>query len=368
MPETETLLMSSPAWLGALLFGLGVFGLVLFILVLHKAFLRGKKITLFSYIVFALSLVALISATFVFGFDLKIKDLFEEYFSAGNLIGKLLYTLISALLIFAAGSIIQRVLQRASDDLSTRHKIRRTVFWGTTIIFLLSLIFIWAGIFEGIGAFLGIFAAGLALSLQETLLCMVGWLFIVIRRPFDIGDRIEVEETIGDIIDIRVFQTHLLEVGNWVDGDQSTGRIVMIPNSSVFRKKVSNYTKGFPFIWNELRTIITFDSDWHRAREIILAQAQEESEKIEQEVRKHIKKMQREYAIRFEYFSPVVYTKIEDNGVALTLRYLTPVRRRRGTTSKICDGILEAFYQVDNINLAYPTWTIHNIHKSPETE
>ncbi len=276
-----------------------------------------------------------------------------------DLTNNLVWTLLAILLIFGTAHVLRNAIQRAPVNLMIKHKTRRAIMVASSLIFITALVIIWASSLEGLGAFFGLVAAGIALSLQEVILCVVGWMLIALKKPYDIGDRIEINGTIGDVIDIRLFQTHLLEVGNWVEADQSTGRIVHMPNSAVFRGKVSNYTKGFPFIWNELKTVITFNSDMHTAKEIILRQAQEEAEKIENEVRRQISRMQREYAISYQHFSPITYTNIEAHGIALTLRYLTPVRMRRETTSKICEGILEEFAKNDTIALAYPSQTIY---------
>ena len=277
----------------------------------------------------------------------------------GNFTNNFVWTLLAMLLIFGTAYILRNTIQRAPVNLMIKHKIRRAIIITSSLIFLIALLIIWASSLEGLGAFFGLIAAGIALSLQEVILCVVGWMLLTLKKTYDIGDRIEVSGTIGDVIDIRLFQTHLLEVGNWVEADQSTGRIVHVPNSAVFRGKVSNYTKGFPFIWNELKTVVTFKSDMNAAKEIILRQAQEEAEKIEDEVRRQIGRMQREYAISYQHFTPITYTNIEAHGIALTLRYLTPVRMRRETTSKICEGILTEFATHDGIALAYPSQTIY---------
>jgi small-conductance mechanosensitive channel len=125
----------------------------------------------------------------------------------------------------------------------------------------------------------------------------------------------------------------------------------------------ANYTKGFPFIWNEQTIVVTFESDWKRAKAIILQQAQEEAEKIETEVRRQIQTMQSEYAIRYRHLTPIVYTQIADQGVALTLRYLCPVRKRRGMAHAVNEGILEDFAREPDIELAYPTTRFYDAQR-----
>ena len=274
---------------------------------------------------------------------------------ANQVYANIVWTALLIAAVYFAGHVIERALQKGATDLVGKHKIRRAMTWIRAVVLAVGLVAIWISGAGQTGVFLGVIGAGIALSLQEVLLCVAGWALIIVKRPFDIGDRIEFSGNVGDVIDIRVFQTSLLEVGNWVGADQSTGRIINIPNSAVFRKLNANYTKGFPFIWNEQTIVVTFESDWKRAKEIILQQAQEESQKIEAEVRRQIEIMQSRYAIHYSHLTPIVYTHIADHGVALTLRYLCPVRRRRGMAHLVNEGILEDFAREPDIDLAYPT-------------
>lgn len=278
-----------------------------------------------------------------------------EWFMANRIYANIIWTVLLIATVYFVGHVIERALQKTASDLVGKHKIRRGMSWLRAVILAVALVAIWISGASQIGVFLGVLGAGIALSLQEVLLCVAGWAVIIIKRPFDIGDRIELSGHLGDVIDISVFQTSLLEIGNWVGADQSTGRIINIPNSAVFRMLNANYTQGFPFIWNEHVIVVTFESNWKRAKEIILEQAQEEAQKIEAEVRRQIENMQSKYAIQYRHLTPIVYTHIADHGVALTLRYLCPVRKRRGMAHSVNEGILENFAREPDIDLAYPT-------------
>src|SRR5690606_30758114 len=107
------------------------------------------------------------------------------------------------------------------------------------------------------------------IALRDPLMCVAGWLFLLVRRPYSVGDRIEIQGQIGDVIDIRMFQTYMLEVGGWLQGEQATGRISMVPNSIVFSSSVANYTQGFDFIWDEMVVRLSFESDWRRAKTLL---------------------------------------------------------------------------------------------------
>ena len=93
---------------------------------------------------------------------------------------------------------------------------------------------------RSLGTFLGLLSAGLAIALKDVVASMAGWIFILWRRPFQLGDRIQIGDRAGDVVDLRLFQFTLLEIGNWVDADQSTGRSIHVPNGAVFTEPLFN--------------------------------------------------------------------------------------------------------------------------------
>jgi small-conductance mechanosensitive channel len=175
------------------------------------------------------------------------------------------------------------------------------------------------------------------------------------RRPFDVGDRIEIAGHKGDVIDQRLFQFTLNEIGVWVDADQSTGRIIHIPNGRIFTDPVANYDKGFKYIWNEVPVVVTFESNWKKAKEILTAIAFKHAEHLTAEAERDLLTASRQYFINYKKLTPIVYTSAVDSGVRLTMRYLIEPRRRRGTVSAIWEEILTEFAKSSDIDLAYPT-------------
>ena len=253
---------------------------------------------------------------------------------------------------------LTRFINSRVRDIKARHVIRKNSIYVISLILFLIVFFIWIQDINSITIFLGVAGAGVTLALQEVILCVAGWLLILIRRPFEVGDRIEINGVKGDIIDIRLFQVSLLEIGNWVKADQSTGRIVNIPNSFVFKHPNYNYSRGFEFIWNELPLLVTFESDWQKAKTIMLRHAERMAEGLEEKVRRKLEVMRNRYMIYYGKLTPIVYVDIKDSGVELTLRYLTEAKRRRSTQDALCRNILEDFGREPDVNFAYPTWRV----------
>src|SRR5213593_825038 len=110
----------------------------------------------------------------------------------------------------------------------------------------------WFAGVQALATFLGLLSAGLAIALKDPVANFAGWAFIIWRRPFEVGDRVQIGSHAGDVIDLGLFQFTLNEIGGWVQADQSSGRIVHVPNGRIFTDPIANYNKGFRYIWNEV--------------------------------------------------------------------------------------------------------------------
>lgn len=262
------------------------------------------------------------------------------------------------LLVYLFLLVVVRIINKNVDDITRRHRARKAALYVTTAITIACISFVWIENLKTASVVISVIGAGLVVALGDLVLSIAGWFLILVRRPFDAGDRIQIGDVKGDVIDIRLFQTSLLEIGNWVKEDQSTGRVVHIPNSAVFKNPVFNFTKGFEFLWEEIKIVVTFESNWKKAEEIILGHAQKEADKTGDEVAMRIKKMAEKYLIFYDKLTPIVYTKIIENGVELSLRYLTEVKKRRQHQDHLNRLILDDFGKEKDIAFAYPTYRI----------
>jgi len=206
--------------------------------------------------------------------------------------------------------------------------------------------------------YLGILSAGVAIALKDPLANLAGWFFLVWRRPFKEGDRVQIGEHAGDVLEIRLFSFSMLEIGGWVDADQSTGRVLHIPNGRLFSASCANYTEGFEFIWHEIPVVLTFESDWERAHEILTAVVAEEGKLGAEQVGRKFEQLAEEHRIAYHHLTPIVWVSVVDCGVRLTMRFLCHARSRRGTSDRIWRKILAALREEPGIDLAYPTWRL----------
>ncbi|MCB1161332.1 MAG: mechanosensitive ion channel [Candidatus Krumholzibacteriia bacterium] len=272
-----------------------------------------------------------------------------------GLLHKLVFSLLVWLGYLALRMLIGALLHRRVADVTRRYVVGKTVQYLLGFSLAMALLVVWFGNVTGWAAYLGIVSAGLAIALQDPVTNLAGWVFLSVRKPFVVGDRIQIGDHRGDVIDMRLFQFSLMEVGNWVDADQSTGRIIHIPNGWVFKQSTANYTKGFNFIWNELPVTVTFESDWKKAKGILAEIAERQSLLASEAAQAQVRRAARDYMIHFQHLTPIVWTRVVDVGVTLTVRYITEPRRRRGGEEKLWEEILTVFAQHDDIDFAYPT-------------
>lgn len=272
---------------------------------------------------------------------------------------RILLSFFTILISYLLTAFIIRIINRNISDLKKRYTARKYVIYTATFICIFIIILVWIRRGASLTTIIGFLGAGLTLALHQPVASVAGWLLILIRRPYETGDRIEIGGIKGDVIDIRLFFTSILEIGNWVEADQSTGRIIHCPNGKVFTEPIFNYTRGFEYVWNEIKITITFESDWQKAKEIMADIASKDSVDLGETVRTRIKNLSKKYMIHFEKLTPYVWTKIADFGVELTLRYLTEARKRRSTQDAISRAILDRFHLESDIEFAYPTYRIY---------
>jgi small-conductance mechanosensitive channel len=268
---------------------------------------------------------------------------------------KLLYSL---LILVAFGIIrfaILKIVWNLTDDPKTRYTWKRTISFILGFLTLIIIGAIWIEAIGQFGAFLGLLTAGLAIALKDPLTNIAGWIFILTRKPFTLGDRIQIGEHKGDVIDIRLFQFTILEIGNWVDAEQSTGRIIHLPNGTVFTSSQANYTTGFKYIWNEISVLITFESNWELAKKILTKIIKEHAESLSEDAEKKIIEASKKYMIFYRYLTPTVYTSVRESGILLTMRFMCDARKRRSTEHEVWEDILMEFARQKEIEFAYPT-------------
>lgn len=261
--------------------------------------------------------------------------------------------LLAVLLRLIARHIVRRRLPEDDQRRYTVNKIVAGVFWAMV---LLGGALALAGGGIGIGAILGLGTLGVAYALQDIISSAAGWFVAIGGGGYRMGDRIRIGDVHGDVVDISLIRTWLMEVGLPNETGQSTGCLVSFPNNILLRQPVYNFTTGTRSLWQELSFTITYESDWQAAEQILLeATGEINTEELVAQAKEEIRRMVGRFRVRFGTLTPIVYVWPADYGIQLTLRHLTEARRQRIHRDVISRYVIRRFGEHPRIHFAYPT-------------
>ncbi len=226
---------------------------------------------------------------------------------------------------------LRKILRKNLPDSTTRYKSQK----GIEIIGYLLLIFLSISYFTGnikdFALAIGLLTAGITITLQELILSIAGSIFIFFVKVYKPGDRIEINGIKGDVIDVDTIYTTMMEIGEWVSSDNYSGRIVKLSNAFVFRGPVYNYSKDFPFIWDEFDLPIRYGSDLELAKKIVIQVASEELSKYVKASISKWKNVVDKYYIEDAEVNPTLAITMNDNWIQFNLRYIVDYKKRRYT-------------------------------------
>lgn len=244
-------------------------------------------------------------------------------------IGKLITVSIIVLIIMSISRFIKSQSTKIFKDIDLRYKTRKIITFTSYLAIILSISIVYSDKLGGLTVAFGVAGAGIAFALQEVIASVAGWLAISFSKFYKVGDRVQLSGNVGDVIDIGILRTTLMECRQWVNGDQYTGRIVRIANSFVFKDSVINYSGDFPFLWDEIKLPIRYGSDIVLTREIILNAAQEVTSEFIPNARIHWEEMKNKFRIEDASVEPLIFMIANDNWLEYSLRYVVDFRRRR---------------------------------------
>jgi small-conductance mechanosensitive channel len=277
---------------------------------------------------------------------------------------------IAALLLgWMAHKLAHKYYAKRESDPAERYRKHQVVSTWVAVAATLVVVVLWARLLQHTGTFLGIVAAGLAVALKEPLLSIAGRIAIFAGKMYSVGDRIEIDQMKGDVIDIGFFYTRMMEIGSWIKADQASGRILQFANARVFGgTAVLNYTQNFAYIWDEVLMPITYDSNVQEMQRIMLRVGGDYTREFMAGAEEQLKAMQRFYLVPSVELKPAMYMKVTDNWVELTMRYVVEPKKRRTASSFIYGEIFKQIQGREDIAIASTTSdvTVHGAPRSSE--
>ena len=250
------------------------------------------------------------------------------------------------------------VVAKRIRESKTRYSFRKTVSILYLVVSVAIMLRIWVEDAHMLTVSYGLVGAGIAVALQDFFKNFAGGIVLFVTGIYRVGDRIEINSKYGDVIDIRMLYTTLMEMKEWVAGDQATGRLSIIPNGMVLSSTINNYTKDNNFIWDELAIPITYDSDWKEAVTKILGIVKEGTGKIADQAEKEISGLGEKYYLFKRTVQPEIFFTLTDNWITFNIRYISDVKERRSLHNALTQMILSEIQRSGNIKMASTTLDI----------
>jgi small-conductance mechanosensitive channel len=272
--------------------------------------------------------------------------------------------LVLSLAVIIAAAVLRYVIRRAVLERYKGEKVQvytlgKIIDYLTLALAIILLFGIWIQRATDLTVGLGLVAAGLAFALQEVIGSIAGWLSIIFGKPFSLGDRIESGGIHGDVVDIGVLRTTLMETGNWLGGLQNTGRIVTLSNAFIFKEPLFNYSRMTRYVWDEVRVSIPYGEKWEEAKSIMLGSVNDHPhyEALVPEAERQNAAARRALAVDLSPLTPRTFVSLADSWIEVAVIYPVAVAGRRSFRSDISESILRGLAKA-GIPVAFPTMTV----------
>jgi small-conductance mechanosensitive channel len=280
-------------------------------------------------------------------------DLFRLAVSL-SLFAKCLAAVVGILIIHATFHVLEQALPRRFGRADARYKVRKFVVFSGYLIMLLFLAILFEDRLGRLSVTLGVVGAGVAVALQDVVGSIAGAFSIGFSKLYGVGDRVQIGDTRGDVIDIGLLRTTLMETGNWVSKDLHNGRIVRIPNNIVLKVAVFNYSQGFRFVWDEIKVLFTTTTDCQLAREMLLRVAKEA-------IGEYLIEAQTSWKVMSEYYrgpnptlEPTVALVVHAGSLEFSVSYVVDYTRRTAMQDQLFTRIVQEVANSDG-RLAWTT-------------
>lgn len=207
------------------------------------------------------------------------------------------------------------------------------------------IILLWGRYIKNILTFISVVSAAFTIALRDLIFNFFCGIYIKVVKPFEVEDRIEINNYKGDVVNINSMNFEVLEVTNIDFTGQSTGIIIHLPNSMIFNYPLRNYNKGFKYIWNEIVVKVPLDCDLVKTKNILykIVNSNDIIKNIPPKLKKQINNISNKYRIYYNKYEPIIYTKIEDDHISLQIRYLVHPKKARFVESTIWNNIIVAY-------------------------
>jgi small-conductance mechanosensitive channel len=288
----------------------------------------------------------------------------EIYVYSDRNVQNVLYSAFSIASVLAGVKIINEyILEKRIKDTRSYYNLKKAISIIAALLLLTIIFRIWVENTESLLLSYGIIVAGIAIALQDIFKDFVGGISIIILSSFRVGDRIEINGITGDVIDIGIMNTTMMEISGPGKCDRISGKIVTVPNGLILSNTILNFTRDHNYVWDSIIVPITYDSDISLAEKLLLKAANKETEAISKKANEEFWNIGRKYYLPEKPTETSVMISLTDNWIEFEIRYICGVRSLTLTRNLISRDILRIVRENPNVKIAGESLSITGEHK-----
>ena len=262
-------------------------------------------------------------------------------------VGKIVSVLVGIVVVLFLSRLLQNALANRIRETGIRYQVRKFIIYLSYLAIVILITLVFSDRLSSLTVALGVAGAGITFALQEVIVSLAGWFAISFAGFYKNGDRVQLGGIKGDVIDISLLRTTLMEIGEWVRGDNYSGRVVRIANSFVFKEPVFNYSGDFPFLWDEIVIPVKYGSNQQLARQILTQIVSREVGEVASQANESWQNMIRKFMVESASVEPSITLSLNDNWMEYTIRYVVEYNKRRATKDRLFTGILDAIAETN---------------------
>ncbi|MBI2609345.1 MAG: mechanosensitive ion channel [Deltaproteobacteria bacterium] len=263
------------------------------------------------------------------------------------------------LILLVLRSLIHRIVTRKIHDYHKAYLIRHFLNISTISITILIVLALLVENISYLITIIGFISAGVAIALQDVFTSFVGWLILVGAKGIKVGDRIQTGEVVGEVIEIGVLRTTLIEIGSWLKTEQETGRGILLTNNFIFKNPIFNYNFAHDYVWQKVDITLTFESNWKKAQRLLKEVLVNNTGEFCEKANRYNTYLSRLYNMEEKKNEPALFMNIADSGVQFTLRFMVPTHQILSVKNMLSEKIMELIQSEPDLELAYPTQRIN---------
>ncbi|HTR67924.1 MAG TPA: mechanosensitive ion channel domain-containing protein [Terriglobales bacterium] len=271
---------------------------------------------------------------------------FQQRAAIHGTIRALLWIVLIVLAVYEAGRLIDRAL---FADLTPDHRRLRTlrvvVRFALQAVGILAIVFVVMGMPTQIATILGLAGAGLTVALKDFIVAFVGWFILMGRNGIRVGDWVEIEGVVGEVAEINLLRTVLLETGNWTDTGHPTGRKVAFVNSYAIEGHFFNFSTAGQWLWDEIEFLVPASEDPYPVIEGIQAMVTKETETNARMAEQEWKHATNQYKVQSVSAAPAVNLRPTSAGVEVHVRYITRAQERFATRTHLYQALIDLLHR-----------------------